>query len=251
MSDWANASGHYYRLDGTPFYTIVGKNGKERPTTLRDARKLGLVPSVTGIIRLLSAPGLEQWKANELLMAALTAPPCVGPESAWIAEIKKTAGERAAQAAELGTKIHAGVERAIRDCYYEDSTVEYVVPAIKAIEDAFGRREWFVERSFATPLGYGGKLDLHCDDLILDIKSKDFEPGHKELHYDEHCMQLAAYRQGLMPRNPSEIKCGNVFVSRTHPGLVHVHVWDEDEIQRGTAMFNHCLALWKLKHRIQ
>ncbi len=101
MNDFATAAGHWYALDGSPCYTIVGRNGRERPTTLRDARKLGLVPSVTGIIKMMAAPGLEAWKANELLMAALTAPAWTGgSEAAWIAEIKRTATERGRSTAE-------------------------------------------------------------------------------------------------------------------------------------------------------
>ena len=52
MSDFASESGHWYDATGAARYTITGKNGKERPTTLRDARELGLVPSVTSILRL-------------------------------------------------------------------------------------------------------------------------------------------------------------------------------------------------------
>jgi len=52
-------AGHWYRRsDGSPQYTIVGKNGKERDTTLRDAREHNLVPSVTTIMRIAAAPGL-------------------------------------------------------------------------------------------------------------------------------------------------------------------------------------------------
>ena len=50
------------RHDGTPAYTIVGKNGKERPTTLRDARQHGLLPSVSGIIR---SPQRPRWNEME------------------------------------------------------------------------------------------------------------------------------------------------------------------------------------------
>ena len=57
---FAAESGHWYQADGTPAYEIVGANGKMRPTTLRDARKLNLYPSVTTIIRLMDAPGLDR-----------------------------------------------------------------------------------------------------------------------------------------------------------------------------------------------
>jgi hypothetical protein len=65
---------HWYDRDGKPAYTVKAKDGSDRPATLRDARKLNLVPSVTTIIRCAAAPGLELWKANQLMMAALTLP---------------------------------------------------------------------------------------------------------------------------------------------------------------------------------
>ena len=48
MTEKLSESGHWYDHTGESKYTIVGKNGKERPTTLRDARKHCYVPSVTG-----------------------------------------------------------------------------------------------------------------------------------------------------------------------------------------------------------
>ena len=65
-------SGHWYTQEGEPMYTIVGANGKERNTTLRDAKKDNLVPSVTTVLSLVAKPGLENWKINQALNSALT-----------------------------------------------------------------------------------------------------------------------------------------------------------------------------------
>ena len=58
----SSESGHWYTQEGEPMYTIVGANGKERNTTLRDAKKDNLVPSVTTVLSLVAKPGLENWK---------------------------------------------------------------------------------------------------------------------------------------------------------------------------------------------
>ena len=64
MSDWASESGHWYdSATGEPRYTIIGANGVERPTTLRDARVHKLVPSVTTITACAARFQLEKWKA--------------------------------------------------------------------------------------------------------------------------------------------------------------------------------------------
>ena len=69
---FTSESGHWYDQDGEPMYTIIGANGKERNTTLRDAKSLGLVPSVTTIIGMIAKPSLENWKIDQALKSALS-----------------------------------------------------------------------------------------------------------------------------------------------------------------------------------
>ena len=46
---------HWYTRDGVPVHTQPKADGKgERPTTLRDARKLAFLPSVTTILKVIS-----------------------------------------------------------------------------------------------------------------------------------------------------------------------------------------------------
>jgi hypothetical protein len=83
------------------------------------------------------------------------------------------------------------------------------------------------------------------DGIVIDIKTKDFKDLSKPLAFDEHMLQLAAYRAGLgLPG----AKCANVFVSRTNPDLAHVHEWAEEDIQKGWAMFQSLLNYWQLKN---
>jgi hypothetical protein len=111
-------SGHWYKIDGTPAYTIVGKNGKERNTTLRDARKEGFVPSVTSIIRCAAAPGLERWKSEQVLMSALTTDRIPEEtEQDYINRIIKDSQEQGLKARERGTYIHAVIQD-----YFENKT---------------------------------------------------------------------------------------------------------------------------------
>ncbi len=67
-------SGHWYAADGSPAYRIIGKNGKERNTTVKDARERNLVPSVTTVLGLVAKPGLNTWLQQQVLLAALTLP---------------------------------------------------------------------------------------------------------------------------------------------------------------------------------
>lgn len=245
---------HWYRQDGGPQYTVKAKDGSDRPTTLRDARKMSLVPSVTTILKVAAKPGLEQWKLEQMLLSALTLPKAPDEsEKAYIARIVADSKETGKQAAEKGTRIHESIE----SWFEGNKNVEHKTTAIAFEESIFNHfkthpmQPWLTERSFASTLGYGGKVDMYCDPdeaapmgIVLDAKSKDFGPDDKVDAYDEHLMQLAAYRYGLGVPNA---RCANVFVSRTHPELVRIVEWPEADLQRGWEMFQCLLRYWKLK----
>lgn len=247
MADYAQEGGHWYAQDGTPCYTIVGKNGKERPTTLRDARQLGLVPSVTGIIRNAAAPALEKWKRNQVLLAALTLPRMPGEqESVWLARVEQDWQAAGRMAADKGTRIHGGIERHYTGQAPDEDVWDYVKAAKTTVDETIGPQAWSCERSFASPLGYGGKLDLHCDAWVVDIKTKDGISESMTL-YDEHLMQLAAYRWGV---NLPDARCGILYVDRLNPGARLVEATAED-LARGWSMFNALLAYWYAKNELR
>jgi hypothetical protein len=72
IKDHESEKGHWYTKLGEPAYEIIGKNGNKRNTNVKDAREHGLVPSVTTIIGQIRQVGLERWKSEQLLLAALT-----------------------------------------------------------------------------------------------------------------------------------------------------------------------------------
>ena len=244
---------HWYRQDGTPQYTVTARDGSQRPTTLRDARKMNLLPSVTTILKIMAKPGLEQWKLEQMLLAALTLPKHSGEdEKQYIARIVSDSKETARSAAEAGTRIHESIESYMagkRDIdHYE------VAFAVDRYLSEYFRMEtkWLVEHSFADPSrGFAGKVDMHMsldlapDGIILDVKTKDFGPDDNVIGYDEHLMQLAAYRVGLgMPK----ARCANLFVSRTHAGHMCITEWSQEDLARGWDMFECLIRLWKLKN---
>jgi len=240
MSDFATASGHWYGLDGSPRYTMTGKNGKERNTTLRDARELSLVPSVTTIIRMAAAPALEKWKRDQVLLAALTLPRREDePESAWLARVEQDWQQQGRAAADRGTAIHAGIEKHYRRQPPDEDVWPWVKAASSVINETCGERGWYAERSFAHPLGFGGKTDLHSSEWVIDIKTKD---GEATTLYDEHLMQLAAYRLGLGVTG----RCGILFVDRQEPRAKFIEA-DAAELDKALAMFMALLAYWQAK----
>lgn len=238
-------SEHWYDRGGAPRYTVPAANGFQRPTTLRDARKLNLVPSVTTILNIAAKPGLTLWMQRQVLLAALTLPRLADEsEDTFIARILEDSKAQARAAADAGTDIHAAIQG-----FYEGQDVsrhrEHVEATTRTITDAFGYHGWIAERSFAHEIGFGGKVDLHSPQgVVIDIKTKEFTENDKVDAYDEHLMQLSAYRVGLgMP----DARCANVFVSRSVPGLCKLIEWSQDDLSRGWEMFVRLLQFWQLK----
>lgn len=252
VSSFTSEAGHWYTRSGEPAYTVIGKNGKERNTTLRDARSMDLVPSVTTILNVAAKPGLENWKLQQVLLAALTLPKREQEsESEYIDRIIFDSKEQGKAAADVGTDIHAAIER-----FFDNKAVtayeQHVQGVDKAIRETFGEHKWICEASFAHILGFGGKCDMHTKSLddemagiILDIKTKEFTDPEKVEGYDEHLMQLAAYQFGL---GLWKARCANVFVSRNVPGLVKIIEWSPEDLSRGWKMFSSLLEFWQAKN---
>ena len=251
-------SEHWYNQDGNTQYTVIGANGKERNTTLADAKKHKYVPSVTTILQIPSKPALDVWKTNQVLEAVLT---CDCNPSVWSTEdqvtkwkslIIKASQEIGKQAARRGSELHDKLEGwfsgSINGAEFGEDA-KFVIPAIEEVDKVLKSKTWVAEKSFSHPLGFGGKVDLHSkklpEGIVLDFKTKSKTANFdKDLGYMEHAMQLAAYRQGLGIPNA---RCYNLFISVETPGLVQLKEWKEEEVQKAWEMFKCLLNYWKLE----
>jgi len=259
-NDFATQSGHWYDgKTGAPAYTIVGANGKERAVTLRDARKLGLVPSVTTILRQEASPGLERWKIQQALMSAMTLPRTPGEEDgAFMARALKDSQEQARKASERGSYLHGLLEQSIQKAPIRASEADLAIinPVLDWLKVNFEGYQWSPERSFANPGGFGGKLDLFGERgvdgeqcAVLDFKTKSGikDKSPDDLAYPEHQTQLAAYAYGLAR---CRARCINLFIDTDVPGLIVVKEWTQDEINSGWLAFSSLLQLWKVRKNL-
>jgi hypothetical protein len=242
VSAFATESGHWYSKNGDPCYTIKGANGQERPTTLRDARKLGLLPSVTEIIKSAAKPALERWKERQVMLAALTLPRLPGePDDSFCDRVIADSREQARKAAERGTALHAAIELHFRGQPYAADWMPHCEAVEVALSGAgINPREGLHEHSFASPMGYGGKVDLHAPGWILDWKSKD-EIKDDTKAWDEQGMQLVAYDHGLGNHGR---RLANVFIG-VSDRKVKLHIWKPEESAKHWQMFTSLLAYWK------
>jgi hypothetical protein len=238
-------NGHWYTKDGTPAYTTIGKTG-ERSTTLRDARKLGLLPSVTTINGLLSKAGLDTWKQQQVLLAALTLPRMENePEQEWLSRVMQDSKATGREAAERGTAIHAVIE-AYFDQVYMPEKPAYLDAINSALKNAFGEQLWLSEKSFGHPLGFGGKCDLMAKSgFVVDFKTKETDLDKVDVYF-EHEMQLAAYREGFgLPT----ARCAIIFVNGTTNQVKLIEV-EEQKLQNSWECFQHLLRVYQIKNGI-
>jgi len=245
VKEHQSESGHWYLPNGSPAYRVVGKNGKERNTTVKDAREHGLLPSVTTIIGCASKPALDVWKQQQAILAALTLPRLEGEsEEDWLSRVVSDSKETAKQAAERGTQIHGVIE-----AFYEGIYIPELPPYVRAVESAinehFGSQLWISEKSFAYG-GFGGKCDLVAKSgFVVDFKTTEKDLDKLDYFFD-HQMQLAAYRQGFeMPK----ARCAIVYVNALQNKAKLVEIPDDD-LRIGWECFTHLLAFYRAKNKL-
>jgi len=245
---------HYYKWDGSSCHEVVGKNGNTRPTTIRDAKQLSLVPSVTTIMDLQSKPALISWLQNQILEAAIASP--FNDEwyvDGWKKHIVNKSREIGSRAAKRGNEIHDAMENhfKVQSNKIKDSDLEYIFHATQLIENTFPDYTFYAEDSFAHEDGFGGRVDLWGEDInnncvIVDFKTKDKTDVKDMVQYDDHRIQLAAYQVGLqLPRNTRRF---NLFisVSPATPGLCKLV--ECTKFDKYKDIFYALVKLWQAKY---
>ena len=244
---------HWYcGTTGEPKYTVIGKNGKERNTNVRDARELNLVPSVTTINSQLAKDGLTTYFKREAIKAALAHPQWEGEnDEEYIARLLELAKEDGKKAADRGTAIHDILDSYF-SCVYAPEWPLYVSRVQEHLDTTFGKRLWLSEKSFSHPEGFGGKCDLYSKPdpvnnlpgIVIDFKTTEKTPGELTPYY-EYTLQLAAYREALAPG----AVCANIFVNgETNEVAIKIH--PEQDLKDGYEAFLSLLKVFKLKNKL-
>ncbi len=245
------SASHWYRDDGTPVHRLPTSDGRgERPTTLRDARRLGLYPSVTGILGVLAKPGLEKWKLDQVARASLRTPKMAEEsEDYWCNRVRTAAFEQVEQAADLGTMIHGALEAAMAGEPYADDLRTYVEPVLAWKQqvgiEIIDRESRLVNKQH----GFAGTADVlfrygRNGIGILDYKTRKTKPGEDVQAYDNQAMQLAAYGATYWgEEHIGRVLAANIFISTTEPG--RVVVVKHPDPTRDWQAFRMVAALWR------
>lgn len=243
---------HFYDKNGNSAHEIVGKNGKLRPTTIKDARQLGLVPSVSTVKDLGCGYGLISWMLDLMLDTALQHPfhPEEYTQKEWKILVFKQYNKEKEKAAKRGTEIHDLLDKHLsnpKKKFGKDK--EYIMPVLEFLQEEFHGVKWLSEASFVHKMGFGGRVDLHSitDNIVLDFKTKDKTELTKSMQYDDHKIQLSAYQEGLLL--PSNARRFNLFVSvhKDTPGQCLLVEAEQHDVYWET--FKIMLDLWKIRNK--
>ena len=264
---------HYYTHDGKPCHTQPTKKGAknpDRPTDVRDARRLNLLPSITGITSMLANEGLTRYKQMMVAEEAFKRP-VIGGETVeeYTGYLLDKASKPAEEAADLGSKFHAILEAHgkgeavdMEELLTFPSTGEKV-PVKAIVEPVLARVASLGVKALGHEVvavnkehGYAGTLDMPwsaTDALgLMDYKTSKTKPGEPVTPRLSYAMQLAA---GLRAFSGNWITFGkatraqNIFISTTEPGRVDVVEYNGEELAEAWEAFQACLVLWRVVNK--
>jgi len=240
-----NQSQHWYRaVDGRieRCYELPKKDGKGmKSVTLREARELGLLYSVTKVCDVLRKPALEAWKQEQAILAALTLPRLDGEGvDAFCKRVVEDMNAQSEKAKEFGSSIHAAIENYLTGVFsptelepwiksvmqWADAEIDFAAVPMPITERVVG----------SAALGIAGRLDLVCmlqgKPAVVDFKTQRVKVNGKGIKqpvfYDEWPMQLAAYGYCIMcefnlKKWPELV---SVIIDSSEPGPVFVKQWE-------------------------
>jgi len=270
---------HWYTKNGQAMHKVPGKTVAERDTTITDARKLDLLPSVSGITKVWANLGLDRWKQNATIDATLTY--CradwtgdwslfkAHEEDHFYGEIRSMADKGMNAASDLGVKIHAAIEAELTGGKWNPTELvelsdgrsvtlmELVHPAINKVRE-LGVIPVENEKIITCPKhGYAGQMDMAYAQKetvgVLDFKSTKTKPGKKIDVRQGQSMQIAAYHYAYWgvadkPHFQGNHQGINLYISTTEIGRVDIITYDNAELAKQWEGFLACLTLWRLQN---
>jgi len=239
-------AGHWYTAEGESAHTVMGKNGKFRNTTVADARKMLLYPSVTSILSILDKPQLTSWKIEQAIMSSLTLPKEENETlEDYSRRVVKDSKESTTKAAQHGTLMHEEAENILmgRDTTTDPILQPYIATFKKWAEENVEKTYW-CEKALVGA-GYAGRCDAYVKlrgvgDAIVDLKNRKVNPKY-EPFYDTDCAQIFAYLSAS--ENPKAAGVSIVLASND-PSKIMTKVWDKDELYQAGIAFCAMQKVW-------
>ena len=239
---------HWYNKTGEAVFEVPKVKGGMRKTTIADARKMGLYPSVTTVLGILDKPQLGDWKLEQMALAAFASPANGSePFEVYHQHLLTKAFEQVSDAADLGTAIHAALEAHFKGQPIEAGMDTYVEPVARLIDRegiSFNEHEL---RLVNAQVGYAGTTDAvitrNGKTGILDFKSRKTKPGVACTPWETEPLQIAAYGVAKFGHVP-EIGA-NVYISTTEKGRVEICWHSYEDLVEAWKTFQSCVQIWQ------
>ena len=239
-------AGHWYTEQGESAHVVIGKNGNERNTTVADARKMGLLPSVTSVLGIMDKPQLTSWKIEQAIMSSLTLPKEDNETlEEYARRVVKDSKQSTTKAAEHGTRMHEQAENILMGrptCKDED--LQPYIKTFKEWADANVEKTYWCEKALVGA-GYAGRCDAYVrlkgiGDAIMDLKNRKVNPRYSPF-YNTDTAQIYAYIAAC--ENPKAAGVSVVLASND-PELIKHKVWDKEELHEAGIAFQAMLKVW-------
>lgn len=251
-------SAHWYRRDGVPCHEVPKKDGKGmRSVNLRYDRSLDLLPSVTNVLSVKAKPGLDNYKIEQALMAAVTLPRLDGEnEDAFMERVVVDMEAHMRDAAEFGTKIHKYCEQFHLGNSAEDSELEpYAADYKRWFTENVKEVLWAEKVLVNEKVGYAGTADLLVrfnDNRIAlsDLKTQGIKSRVTKTkgtikndpnYYETWEYQLVSYGNCL-DAGPDAYM--SIVIDSLEPGPCHVYEWPLEGRRKAWRSFLACHYLW-------
>lgn len=260
------------------------RHGNSRhDSTLRDARKDNLIPSVTTVLGYWKSPFLEDWGANQRLFQfcnyvvdrvadgersaeqALEYLRIIGDEDEksdyrkqQLGMIKGLGHTYLNSTADFGTAVHLELENYNLDINYEvkEEYKVYCDPYIRWYSENI-KKVLYAERTMADiELIAAGTVDLTFEGLdgyiyILDYKTRKISGRDSNDWRFKDCAQMSVYAEIL--RKELELdylpKCISFGIATNNPGQISVKRWTEDDVKVGLEYYKHMVQCWCINNK--
>lgn len=238
---------HWYTISGEPVYEVPKKSGPGmRAVRITDALEMGLIPSVTTVLKVAHKPELQDWMIKQAVKAVMTTRRERGESMEdflhRVLVRDRIQDMEADDAAGRGSAIHNAISCAINAEPFEEEWRPYVESVLREIEP-LGKIMW--SEKILVGEGYAGKGDILIGNdrhlVLLDFKSTKNVPKES---WKDHRMQTAAYAKTLGNTADTHVLTGNLYLSTTNPGEVNLCLQEnwEEAYEYG---FKPALQLWR------
>lgn len=241
---------HWYYPDGREAFEVESADGKKMvSTTLTQAKRLGLFPSVTTLMKIMAKEEIVIWRISRAIKAAIMLKRAKGERlRGFIGRILDAAKSKSDKAMGFGSDVHEYIEEKLMGRITINNIPKETIKAIdKYIEDNIVSAE--VEKIIVGD-GYAGKIDCLATlkdgtTCLYDFKTQGTKENKPATFYDDFIIQLGGYQ--------AQVKADKVrvlIISSKEAGRLEEKEYTPEEIKWGMDTFMACRNLFKLKKKI-